>query len=84
MPRKKLHWHEIGLGDILKDYRPSRQEWVHYLVVDKRAGEQYVIRVGVINTPYYVLQPLDCNDATDIYLNPYDVHHEYATWKKVA
>lgn len=82
--RKKLQWHEIDIGDVLKDYRPSRQEWVHYLIVDKKEGERYVVGYGVKNIVFYVLQPLDCDDTLDVELSRDELHREYSTWRKVA
>ena len=82
--RKKLQFEDVGLGDILKDYRPGLQSWVHYLVVDQRIGEMFVARIGIKNTPYFVLQPIDCDDRTDVHLNRWDLTHEYSTWRKMG
>ena len=84
MLRKKLHWHEIDIGDILKDYNPACQAWVHYLIVDKRSGERYTAGHGIKSISFYILQPLDGENRRDVELSHYDLDREYSTWRKVG
>lgn len=81
--RKRLHFGDIEIGDILADFRPARQQTVHYLVVDKRYGELYCVGRGIQSTNYFILQPLDIEDC-DVTLSWYDVNHLYSTWRKKA
>jgi len=79
--RKRLTWNEINVGDILADFRPARQQTVHYLVVDSRYGELYCVGHGIQNTGYFILQPLDIEDC-DVTLTWFDVNHQFSTWRK--
>lgn len=83
MTRQKLAWNEVGLGDILSDFRPARQQTVHYLVVEQKTGEIYCVGHGIQHTTYFILQPLDIEDC-DVTLSWHDLNHPFSTWKKKA
>lgn len=81
---KRLTWEEVVIGDILSDFRPPEQRWIHYLVVDKRHGTLAISGNGVQYTSFFVLMPLDSDNDWELRLTPFDLNREFCTWRKKA